>query len=65
MDELDVNILIQTFNEKLAQLTTELVVKEATIKQLDSKIKILSAAAYPAKIEKVKNDNKKQSEDFE
>jgi hypothetical protein len=65
MDELDVNVLIQTFNEKLAQLTTELIVKEATIKQLNTKIQILSAAAYPAKVEKAKNDNKKQTDDFE
>lgn len=65
MEDLDVNILIQTFNEKVASLTTELIVKEATIKQLNTKIQILSAAAYPAKVEKVKNDNKKQSDDFE
>jgi hypothetical protein len=65
MDELDVNVLIQTFNEKLTQLTTELIVKEATIKQLNTKIQILSAAAHPAKIEKVKNENKKQTDDFE
>jgi uncharacterized coiled-coil protein SlyX len=33
---LDVNIIIQTFQEKIAQLTTDLVVKEATIKQLNA-----------------------------
>jgi hypothetical protein len=31
---LDVNLIISSFQEKLAQLTTELVVKDATIKQL-------------------------------
>ena len=31
---LDVNLIIQAFQEKVNQLTTELVVKEATIKQL-------------------------------
>jgi len=31
---LDVNLIIASFQEKLAQLTTELVVKDATIKQL-------------------------------
>jgi hypothetical protein len=33
---LDVNLIIQTFQEKIAQLTTDLVVKEATIKQLNA-----------------------------
>ena len=31
---LDVNLIIQSFQEKIAQLITELVVKDATIKQL-------------------------------
>lgn len=31
---LDMNLVVACFQEKLAQLTTELVVKEATIKQL-------------------------------
>lgn len=31
---LDVNLIIASFQEKLSQLTTELVVKDATIKQL-------------------------------
>jgi len=31
---LDMNLVISSFQEKLAQLTTELVVKDATIKQL-------------------------------
>jgi hypothetical protein len=31
---LDTNLIISCFQEKLSQLTTELVVKEATIKQL-------------------------------
>ena len=34
MNDLDVNILVQTFNERLASLITEVVIKEATIKQL-------------------------------
>lgn len=38
MNELDVNILIQTLNEKLSTVITELIVKEATIKQLNSEI---------------------------
>lgn len=35
---LDVNLIISSFQEKLAQLTTELVVKDATIKQLTNVI---------------------------
>jgi len=33
-NSLDMNLVLTCFQEKLAQLTTELVVKEATIKQL-------------------------------
>jgi nucleoside diphosphate kinase len=32
--ELDINLVIASFQEKLAQLTIELVVKDATIKKL-------------------------------
>lgn len=35
---LDVNLIIQSFQEKVSQLMTELVVKEATIKQLVAQI---------------------------
>jgi hypothetical protein len=40
---LDVNLIIQTFQEKVSQLITELVVKEATIKQLSLQIQQLQA----------------------
>lgn len=33
-DNIDINILIETFNTKISQLTSELVVKETIIKQL-------------------------------
>lgn len=39
---LDVNIIIQTFQEKVSQLMTELIVKEATIKQLSVQIQQMS-----------------------
>jgi len=35
---LDVNLIIACFQEKLAQLTTELIVKDATIRQLTNVI---------------------------
>lgn len=38
---LDVNLIIQTFQEKVSQLITELVVKEATIKQMSLQIQQL------------------------
>lgn len=40
MDEtnIDVNILIQTFSEKINQLSNDLVLKEAVIKQLMFKV---------------------------
>ena len=61
MDDLDINILVQTFSEKIGQLATDLVVKEATIKQLNIKIRDLIAAMQPGKTEKTikqtKTDN--------
>jgi len=61
MDDLDINILVQTFSEKIGQLTTDLVVKEATIKQLNIKVANLIAAMQPGKTEKTikqtKTDN--------
>lgn len=39
---LDVNLIIQSFQERLNQLTTELVVKEATIRQLMNQISELA-----------------------
>lgn len=38
---LDINLIIQSFQEKVTQLTIELVVKDATIKQLSEQIKEL------------------------
>lgn len=32
--ELDVNLIVQSFQEKINQIMTELVIKDATIKQL-------------------------------
>ena len=61
MDDLDINILVQTFSEKIGQLTTDLVIKEATIKQLNIKVANLIAAMQPGKTEKTikqtKTDN--------
>lgn len=39
--ELDMNLLIQTFSEKITQLTNDCVVKDTIIKQLSSKIEEL------------------------
>lgn len=38
----DVNLIIQSFQEKLTQLTTENIVKEAMIKQLNLQIQEMS-----------------------
>ena len=61
MDDLDINILVQTFSEKIGQLATDLIVKEATSKQLNIKISDLIAAMQPGKTEKLikqtKTDN--------
>lgn len=40
-DNLDVNLLIQSFSEKIAQLTNDLIIKDAIIKQLNSQMENL------------------------
>lgn len=57
MNDLDVNILIQVFNEKISSLMTEIVVKDATIRQLSSQIEAAQA-------ESTKTEVKKKEEDF-
>ena len=58
-NDLDINILIQTFNERMAQMMTEIVIKEATIKQLTAQIEQLTAQQKTVKTTKTK------TEDFE
>lgn len=58
-NDLDVNILVQTFNERMAQMMTEIVIKEATIKQLTAQIEQLTAQQKTVKTTKTK------TEDFE
>lgn len=58
-NNLDINLVIQAFQEKISQLSIELVVKEATIKQLISQLQASS-------LEKTVNTkNKKESSNNE
>lgn len=41
---LDINIVIQSFQEKVTQLTLDNIVKDATIKQLTVQLESLAAA---------------------
>lgn len=64
MNDLDVNILIQTFNERLASLITEVVIKEATIKQLKGEMEKMMEVVRATKQNK-KQEDKKQLDNFE
>ncbi len=55
-NDIDINILVQTFNEKMAQMMTEIVIKEATIKQLSAQIEQLTAQQKTIKTTKTKTD---------
>jgi len=55
-NDLDINILVQTFNERMAQMMTEIVIKEATIKQLSAQIEQLTAQQKTIKTTKTKTD---------
>jgi len=52
-NDLDINILIQVFNERMSQMMTEIVIKEATIKQLTAQIQQLTENVKPVKQTKV------------
>lgn len=54
-NDLDINILVQTFNERMSQMMTEIVIKEATIKQLTAQIEQLTAQQKTVKT-KTKSD---------
>ena len=54
-EDLDVNILVQTFNERIAQLTTELIIKETTIKQLNATIAKMAGSVATTKKDKDKD----------
>ena len=53
-NDLDVNLLVQTFNERMSQMMTEIVIKEATIKQLTAQIEQLTAQQKTVKTTKTK-----------
>ena len=43
---LDVNLIIQAFQDKLSQATTDLVIKDATIKQLQLMVQQLQSTSH-------------------
>lgn len=61
MEDLDVNLLIETYNNRLSKLLADLIVKETVIKQLERKAHALTAALKPHQVENVLNP--KNSED--
>ena len=50
MEDLDIQILVATYNEKIGKLISELVIKEAVIKQLERKVQALMASSKPHKV---------------
>jgi hypothetical protein len=56
-NDIDINILVQTFNEKMSQMMTEIVIKEATIKQLTAQIEKMSTQQKTVKTTKTKTDD--------
>ena len=50
MSEINVELLVQTFNEKIASLTSELIVKETMIKQLNLEMQNLVDAVRSSRL---------------
>lgn len=65
MNDIDVNILVQAFNERLAALTTEVVVKEATIKQLKMEMEKMMEVIRSPKQNKKEDNKVKANDDFQ
>ena len=62
MSELDANFVVQAYNEKMYAMMTELIVKEATIKQMQKEMQTLMEAIRSQKPVK-KIEDKKQTEE--
>lgn len=56
--DLDINTLVQIYNEKILQLTTDNVVKETRIRQMAAQIEALTASLVPEPQEKEKKTAK-------
>jgi hypothetical protein len=53
---LDINLVIQVFQDKVSQLMMENIIKDATIKQLTNQIEILSTPSLKEELKEIKKD---------
>ena len=53
---LDINLIIQVFQDKVSQLMMENIIKDATIKQLTNQIEILSTPSLKEELKEIKKD---------
>jgi len=53
---IDINLIVQSFQERISQLTTEVVIKDATIKQLTLQLNQtqLQSDGFEAPVESIK-----------
>lgn len=55
-NNLDVNVLVQVFNERIAQMSSDLIVKDTLIRQLTAKIEELESEANSSSKKTAKKD---------
>jgi len=55
-NNLDVNILVQVFNERIAQMSSDLIVKDTLIRQLTAKIEELESESNSSSKKTAKKD---------
>jgi hypothetical protein len=53
---LDINLVIQVFQDKVSQLIMENIIKDATIKQLTNQIEMLSTPSSKEEVKEIKKD---------
>jgi cell shape-determining protein MreC len=59
-NNLDINLLVQNFSEKLSQFTTDLVVKDTIIQQLNKQVLELSEKLNEINLTKSEKDTDKK-----
>jgi len=57
MEDLDVELLISMYNDRVGKLMAELIVKETVIKQLERKVHALTASLKPHQVENALKGN--------
>lgn len=57
MEDLDIELLISIYNDRIGKLNAELILKETIIKQLERKVHALTASLKPHQVDNALKHN--------